>query len=233
MGSVRTPTGVQFIERNAGIQGTSSKMEDRQPGPVASRGGGTCHKPSDNRKQRWKCSTREATAIQWHDIDFEKNYIIVRRNIPHHREVQTTKTEASQRKVDMSPELSAELKRLRMERKKQALADGKVLDAEEWVFPNEDGTPIYYTNFLRRVWHKVQDIAKVRRRTPHDLRHSWASHMLASGADLAYVSNQLGHANPSITLRIYSHWVPGMRRVMTSILDTKRANTPEIKSHPL
>jgi integrase len=175
----------------------------------------------------------EATALQWHDVDFAKNYIIVRRNIPHHRQVETTKTEASQRKVDMSPELAAELKRVRTEQKKKAMADGKTFDAEQWVFPNEDGTPIYYTNFLRRVWHKVQDIAKVRRRTPHDMRHSWASHMLASGADLAYVSNQLGHANPSITLRIYSHWVPGTRRVMTSILDSKPASTTEINHHLL
>ncbi len=174
----------------------------------------------------------EATALQWRDIDFAMNYIVVRRNIPHHRQVETTKTEASQRKVDMSPELAAELKRLRTERKKDALADGKAFDAEGWVFPTEDGTPIYYTNFLRRVWHKVQDIAKVRRRTPHNLRHSWASHMLTAGADLAYVSAQLGHANPSITLRIYSHWVPGTRRVATSILDTKPARRPEIDSHP-
>jgi len=113
----------------------------------------------------------EATALQWHDIDFTNNYIVVRRNIPHHRQVETTKTEASQRKVDMSPELSAELRRLRTEVKKQALADRKAFDAEGWVFPTEDGTPIFYTNFLRRVWHKVQDIAKVRRRTPHDLSY--------------------------------------------------------------
>ena len=130
----------------------------------------------------------------------------------------------------MSPELSAELKRLRTEKKKQALADGKAFDAEGWVFPTEDGTPIFYTNFLRRVWHKVQDIAKVRRRTPHDLRHSWASHMLAAGADLAYVSNQLGHANPSITLRIYSHWVPGVRRITTALLDTKNANNLQMEA---
>ena len=175
----------------------------------------------------------EVTALQWIDIDFAKNYIIVRRNIPHHRQVETTKTIASQRKVDMSPELAAELKLLRTERKKQALAEGTVFDAEEWVFRTEEGTPIYYTNFLRRVWHKVQDLAQVRRRTPHDLRHTWASHMLAGGADLAYVSAQLGHANPSITLRIYSHWVPGTRRVTTSILDTKSANIPEINSSPV
>jgi integrase len=172
----------------------------------------------------------EATALQWHDIDFTNNYIVVRRNIPHHRQVETTKTEASQRKVDMSPELSAELRRLRTEKKKQALADGKAFDAEGWVFPTEDGTPIFYTNFLRRVWHKVQDIAKVRRRTPHDLRHSWASHMLAAGADLAYVSNQLGHANPSITLRIYSHWVPGVRRITTAVLDTKNASNLQMEA---
>ena len=40
-----------------------------------------------------------------------------------------------------------------------------------WVFPTEDGTLIFYANLLRRIWHKVQDIAKVRRRRPHDLRH--------------------------------------------------------------
>jgi len=171
----------------------------------------------------------EATALQWIDIDFTNNYIVVRRNIPHHRQVETTKTEASQRKVDMSPELSAELKRLRTERKKQALADGATFDPEEWVFRTDEGTPIYYTNFLRRVWHKVQDMAKVRRRTPHS-RHSWASHMLAAGADLAYVSAQLGHANPSITLRIYSHWVPGTRRVSTAILDTAWANVRQMEA---
>ena len=113
----------------------------------------------------------EATALQWRDIDFGKDYIIVRRNIPHHRQVETTKTEASRRKVDMSPELAAELKRRLLERKKQALADGKPLDIEEWVLPTEDGTPVHYTTFLRRMWHKVQDIAKVRRRTPHPEPH--------------------------------------------------------------
>jgi len=129
----------------------------------------------------------------------------------------------------LSPELAGELRRLRTERKKEAFSEGKSHDAEEWVFSTEDGTPIYYTNFLRRVWHKVQDIAKIRRRTPHNVRHSWASHMLSAGADLAYVSAQLGHANPSITLRIYSHWVPGTRRVSTAALDRKNASNLQME----
>jgi integrase len=99
------------------------------------------------------------------------------------------------------------------------------------MFPTVDGTPIFYTNFLRRVWYRLQDTAKIRRRTPHDLRHSWASHMLAAGADLAYVSSHLGHSNPPITLGIYAHWVPGTRRVATSILDRQIISIPEINSH--
>ena len=51
--------------------------------------------------------------------------------------------------------------------------------------------------------------------------------MLAAGADLAYVSAQLGHSNPSITLRIYSHWVPGTRRVEVAVLDSASANVGE------
>jgi integrase len=79
----------------------------------------------------------EATALQWQDVDFSLNIIVVRRNIPHHRQVETTKTAASERKVDMSPELAAELKLLRTERLKAALAVGKPFDAEEWVFRTE------------------------------------------------------------------------------------------------
>jgi integrase len=55
--------------------------------------------------------------------------------------------------------------------------------------------------------------------------------MLAAGADLAYVSALLGHANPSITLRIYSHWVPGIRRVTTAVLDSgKNANNLQMQA---
>jgi len=39
----------------------------------------------------------------------------------------------------------------------------------------------------------------------HDLRHCFASLLIAQGADVVFVSRQLGHANPSITLLVYSH----------------------------
>ena len=41
--------------------------------------------------------------------------------------------------------------------------------------------------------------------TLHDLRHSFASMLIAEGLDPVYVSRQLGHANEAITLGVYGH----------------------------
>lgn len=39
----------------------------------------------------------------------------------------------------------------------------------------------------------------------HDLRHTFASHLIQAGIDPVRASRQLGHARPSITLDIYAH----------------------------
>ena len=39
----------------------------------------------------------------------------------------------------------------------------------------------------------------------HDLRHTFASHLIPAGVDPVRASRQLGHARPSITLDIYAH----------------------------
>jgi site-specific recombinase XerD len=39
----------------------------------------------------------------------------------------------------------------------------------------------------------------------HSLRHGHASQLLSQGVPIPTVSKRLGHANPSITLRLYSH----------------------------
>lgn len=48
----------------------------------------------------------------------------------------------------------------------------------------------------------------------HDLRHTFASLLIAQGADVVFVSRQMGHANPSITLsvlRVSVRWSPSRR----------------------
>jgi integrase len=40
--------------------------------------------------------------------------------------------------------------------------------------------------------------------TAHDLRHTFASHLIRAGADAYSVSRQLGHSRPSVTLDLYA-----------------------------
>jgi len=75
-----------------------------------------------------------------------KGYILIRRNVPPQREIETLKTASSERKVDMSPELSAELKKLQVEKKKELFAAVKTFDTDGCEFPTEEGTTIHYTN---------------------------------------------------------------------------------------
>ncbi len=46
------------------------------------------------------------------------------------------------------------------------------------------------------------DLQKV---TLHSLRHTFASLLIAQKHDPVFVADQLGHSNPSITLRVYAH----------------------------
>lgn len=54
--------------------------------------------------------------------------------------------------------------------------------------------------------------------TYHDLRHSFASVTIASGADVRAVAAVLGHANPSITLNTYADALPSAKRAVTDLL---------------
>jgi integrase len=39
----------------------------------------------------------------------------------------------------------------------------------------------------------------------HSLRHGYASLLIAEGLDVVFVSRQLGHADPGVTLAVYAH----------------------------
>jgi len=53
----------------------------------------------------------------------------------------------------------------------------------------------------------------------HDLRHTFASQLLSKGTNILYVSQQLGHANPGVTMKIYAKWIPneGQRQAMNNL----------------
>ena len=53
----------------------------------------------------------------------------------------------------------------------------------------------------------------------YDLRHTYASLLLAAGAPITYVSAQLGHSNPGTTLKYYARWIPSRGKRWVDLLD--------------
>ncbi|MGH7334354.1 MAG: tyrosine-type recombinase/integrase [Candidatus Rokuibacteriota bacterium] len=63
----------------------------------------------------------------------------------------------------------------------------------------------------------------------YDLRHTYASLLLADGAPLTYVSAQLGHANPTTTLRHYARWMPKKGKRWVNALDKTADGDPFVE----
>ena len=62
-----------------------------------------------------------------------------------------------------------------------------------------------YTKLVYRVVNKyIGEISTLEKRSPHILRHTFATHMLNNGADINAIKELLGHANLSAT-QIYTH----------------------------
>ncbi len=69
------------------------------------------------------------------------------------------------------------------------------------------------------VFHRYRRRAGLPHFRLYDLRHTYASLLLTAGAPITYVSAQLGHANPTTTLRYYARWIPGQGQRWDILLD--------------
>ena len=81
---------------------------------------------------------------------------------------------------------------------------GNVLPGE-WLFVDSYGNPRYPGSFLPRFKKLLKRAGLSESLTPHILRHSSASLMIADGTDIRTVAARLGHSQTSTTLNIYAH----------------------------
>jgi integrase len=150
----------------------------------------------------------EVAGLKWTDIDFDATTITIRRN-----RVQAgagkvvenePKTLASRRTLPLDESLAAVLKSASARYAEERLLLGTAHADSGYVAVNEAGEP-YTPDTLTRMWLKLTKKAGVRPIRLHDARHSCGTVLHLRGVPLAVIAKWLGHADASVTARIYVH----------------------------
>jgi integrase len=81
------------------------------------------------------------------------------------------------------------------------------------------GSPLDWRVTTRRHFGPILKSADVPKIRPYDLRHTFATHMLALGVNPKVVSELLGHASIVQTLDTYTHVLPPMQREAVTKLE--------------
>jgi integrase len=152
---------------------------------------------------RTGCRPGEAMALQWSDPNFTQRKLRIERAI--YDGVEGTTKTGKRRYVDISQQLAAALAGLYRDREKEKLA-GKWAEIPDQIFVRANGSPLTIAD-VRRIFDRAARRAGISGHTTYDLRHTFASLLLAKNMPLTYVSAQLGHAKPTTTLLHYSHWI--------------------------
>jgi integrase len=135
----------------------------------------------------------ELFGLTWQDVDFKRGVI---------RVLHTKNGE--RRELPMTDTLRDTLQHL-----------PRRLNSDQ-VFPGKTGHGLVD---IRKRFHRTLREAGIEGFVFHDLRHTFASHLVMAGVDLMTVKEFLGHKDIKMTLR-YAHLAPDYKRAAISRLDT-------------
>ena len=161
----------------------------------------------------------EITALRWRSVDLDNGQLAVvasteqtDKGLIREKEAKCGKT----RTVALPSLAVEELRRWRLQQAQELLVLGIRADDSWHVVTQADGSPLQ----PRSLTHVVSAFLKEWGVTLHKLRHSHASHLLASNVHPKIVQERLGHSSIAITLDMYSHVLPKMQADAVAALTT-------------
>lgn len=149
----------------------------------------------------------EILALRWKNVDLERGTLRVMESLEQTKTGIRFKAPKSgrHRALTLPAYALEELRRLKREQAEALLALGVRQTGDTLLCCRADGEPhqpLSLTYEFARFMRRLKDLPRVRF---HDLRHSHATQLLASGVHPKVASERLGHASIGITLDLYSH----------------------------
>jgi integrase len=175
----------------------------------------------------------ELLALRWGDLDIDSNRqakLRVEQSLEQTKgqglRFKPPKTKHGRRTITLPEAVRAELRAHRVEwnEHRLSLGLGRVPD-DALVFANWDGEP-RSPNGLTKEWKRTVKALKLPKVTFHALRHTHASQLIASGMDVLTISRRLGHASPTITLKVYGHLFSNTDDRAAAVMDAAFAKIP-------
>lgn len=142
----------------------------------------------------------ECCGLRWQDVNFKANTITISGNLcytPQRGIYLDTPKSGKVRTIDVDPEIIHLLSKLRREQAAQAIS--------KYVFTQQNSPEPMHPQSPARYMQKFSQRYGVPGLHPHKLRHTFASIAITNGADVASVSEKLGHSDKAVTLRMYTH----------------------------
>jgi len=168
----------------------------------------------------------EIIALQWKDVDLDKETITVRRTLERIKggyQFKHPKTRKSRRQISLTPSAAAELRAHKQKQNEDKLHLGAAYNDQDLVCAWPDGT-LVKPDFVSREFKKILQKIGLPIVRFHDLRHSHATLMMIQGVHPKIVSERLGHSTIRITMDTYSHVVPGLQKEAASQFDAALEN---------
>ncbi len=141
----------------------------------------------------------ECCGLRWEYVDFENCTITIAGNLCYTKAAGIyldTPKSGKIRTIDVDPDVMELLKELRKEQAKNAIS--------QFVFTQDMSIEPMHPQSPTRFMEKFAKRHGIEHLHPHKLRHSFASVAITNGADIASVSEKLGHSDKAVTLRLYT-----------------------------
>ena len=156
----------------------------------------------------------EIVGLKWSAIDFEQNTITISHTVTSCNldgkcvivAKDTTKTKSSRRTLPLVPYFHEKLLAVKAQQERNQKLCGRSYNREflEYICVDDIGDR-FKPNYITSQFPKLLERNSFRKIRFHDLRHSCASLLLASGVPMKHIQEWLGHSDFSTTANIYAH----------------------------